>query len=227
MTAKMNGITFIDDAGNEFHSFEFYGLVLSSKDIGTPAIKSQTVDINGMDGVLDLTDYFGEVTYENRTLTFEFTNLDMSYDEFDDLFSAIQNDLHGLNAKVIVDGDEDFYYTGRMNVNEWKSDKRIGKITIECDCEPYKYRKEQTVVTKSLTTAHLTFPLYNLRKRVVPTFETTAETHIIFGSQNYAVASGSQYTLEDLVLGAGVNELTAYTTSGTATLTITYQERGL
>lgn len=222
MTTTVNGVWFGDK-----HSYEDYGLVLSSKDIGVPKIKTQTVDINGMDGVLDLTDYFGDVTYENRTLTFEFTNIKTKYSGFNDLFSAIQNDIHGKYMKIIVDGDNDYYYMGRVSVNEWKSDKRIGKVTVECDCEPYKYKSNVTSVVKSLTTSQLTFTLNNLRKRVIPVFETTAEVHIIFENQNYTIASGIDYTLEDVVLKAGANQMIAYATSGTATLTITYQERGL
>ena len=79
----INGVSFDD-----FHTFRDFSLVLSKKTIKTPSIKTKKVDIEGLDGVLDITDYFGEVTYENRSLSFEFTTL-ANFTDFNDLFSKI------------------------------------------------------------------------------------------------------------------------------------------
>ncbi len=66
----MKGIRF----GN-YHSYDDFKLILSQKTIGTPSPKTETIDIPGGDGVLDLTDFFGEVNYNNRILTFEFSSI--------------------------------------------------------------------------------------------------------------------------------------------------------
>ena len=50
----------------EYYSYRDFSLVLSNKTIESPQIKTSTVEIDGMDGVFDLTDYFGEVKYKNR-----------------------------------------------------------------------------------------------------------------------------------------------------------------
>ena len=60
----MKGIKF----GN-YHSYEAFQLILASKTIGTPSPKTETIDIPGGDGVLDLTEYFGEPKYGNRKLS--------------------------------------------------------------------------------------------------------------------------------------------------------------
>nr|DAG85431.1 MAG TPA: distal tail protein [Caudoviricetes sp.] len=212
----INGVSFDD-----FHTFRDFSLVLSKKTIKTPSIKTKKVDIEGMDGVLDITDYFGEVTYENRSLSFEFTTL-ANFTDFNDLFSKIQNALHGKMMKIVIDDDASYYYIGRVNVNEWKSNRRIGKIVIECDCEPYKYKKYKTIITEEIK-GQRDFVLLNLRKQVIPLFKSNGELQITFGEQIYSIGIG-EYTLEDVVLKEGKNILSV---SGNATLTIEYQERGL
>lgn len=206
----------------EYYSYRDFSLVLSNKTIESPQIKTSTVEIDGMDGVFDLTDYFGEVKYKNRKLKFEFSTLNVSMDEFLNHFSKIQNAIHGKMMKIVLDDDPTFYYMGRVNVNQWKSDRNIGKVVIECDCEPYKYKKYVTVITEQITTRK-DFVLLNLRKSVVPLFKSNGQLTITFGSQIYSIDSG-EYTLDDVVLKEGKNLLTV---EGNATLTIEYQERGL
>lgn len=128
------GITF----GN-YHSYRDFGLILSSKVIGAPSPKTEQIDIPGGDGVLDLTEFFGEVKYNNRTLTFEFSTI-VPQSEFMPLFSRVQNALHGQKMKITLDDEPEWFYIGRLSVSEWKAEKRIGKLTVECDCEPFKYR---------------------------------------------------------------------------------------
>lgn len=130
----MKGITFGD-----YHSYRDLHLILTEKVIGTPSPKTELIDIPGSDGVLDFTEYFGEVKYENRKLSFDFSTL-VPQSEFMALFSLVQNALHGKKMMISLDVDPEWYYIGRVTVSEWKADKRIGKLTIDCDCEPYRYR---------------------------------------------------------------------------------------
>ena len=66
----MKGIKFGD-----YHSYDDFSLILTSKTIGTPTPKTEIIDIPGGDGVLDLTEFFGEVKYNNRQLSFEFSTI--------------------------------------------------------------------------------------------------------------------------------------------------------
>lgn len=213
----MKGVLF-----NEFHSFRDFSLVLSKKTISTPEIKSMTVEFDGMDGALDLTDYFGEPKYKNRKLTFEFTTLNVEYKNFDSLFSKIQNAIHGKFMKIVIDSDDTFYYIGRVSVNEWKSDKNVGKVVVECDCEPFKCKKYKTVIMETIN-GKRDLILLNLRKSVVPVFKSTGTLQIMFENKIYSIDVG-EYTLDDVVFVQGKNLLTV---EGNATLTIEYQERGL
>jgi hypothetical protein len=215
----MKGITF----GN-YHSYNAFQLILASKTIGTPSPKTETIDIPGGDGVLDLTEYFGETKYSNRNLSFEFSSVVIPED-FMSLFSMVQNALHGKKMKIILDDDPGWQYTGRVSVSEWKVDRNIGKLVVDCDCEPYKYQITPTVVTRSISGTS-TIYLENSRKRVVPEVKVTSSSGLTvsFGSGSvWTLASGS-YLLPELELVEGDNPVTV---SGTGTITFTYTQAAL
>lgn len=141
----MKGVTF-----GSYHSYDDFNLILSQKIIGTPSPKTNVIDIAGGDGVLDLTEYFGDVKYNNRSISFDFSTT-VPQAQFMDLFSKVQNALHGQKLRITLDDDPEFYYVGRISVSEWKADKSIGKLTIDCDCEPWKWKQNETTILTSLS----------------------------------------------------------------------------
>ncbi len=212
----MKGIMF----GN-YHSWNDFQLILASKTIGTPSPKTETIDIPGGDGVLDLTEFFGETKYNNRSLSFEFSSMVIP-SEFMTLFSRVQNALHGKKMTITLDDDPEWYYIGRISVSEWKAEKNIGKLTIDCDCEPYKYQVSTTVITKSISgTLNITLP--NSRKRAVPTVKVTSDAGltITFGSGKVWNLKSGSYLLPELELVEGDNLVTV---TGTGTITFTYTQ---
>ena len=62
----------INDLSKEINTYDTYGLILSSQEIGLPSVKTKFIDIDGRNGSLDMTEAFDEVLYGNRTLTFTF-----------------------------------------------------------------------------------------------------------------------------------------------------------
>ena len=212
----MKGIKF----GN-YHSYDDFNLILSQKTIGTPSPKTETIDIPGGDGVLDLTDFFGEVKYNNRNLSFEFSTI-VPQAEFMNLFSTVQNALHGQKMQIVLDDDAEWYYIGRISVSEWKADRNIGKLTIDCDCEPYKIKNSETVVAVEVS-GEITAILPNSNKTVVPTIDITGEISLTYGTNFYTLSAG-RYDLPAVRLLKGEN---AVLLSGAGTATFLYRERGL
>ena len=215
----MKGIKF----GN-YHSWNDFQLILASKTIGTPSPKTETIDIPGGDGVLDLTEFFGDTKYGNRNLSFEFSSLVIPSD-FMSLFGMVQDALHGKKLPIILDDDPGWQYTGRISVSEWKADRNIGRLTIDCDCEPYKYQISPTVVTKSISGTS-TINLTNSRKRVAPEVKIDSEAglNIAFGVGNVWDLGSGSYTLPELELVEGDNPVTV---TGTGTITFTYTQAKL
>ena len=66
----MKGVSF-----HGFHSYSDLHLLMTSKEIGSPEVKRQTIDIEGADGELDFTDFFGEPKYMNAQHRFEFESI--------------------------------------------------------------------------------------------------------------------------------------------------------
>lgn len=196
-------------------------LVLKKKEIGSPAVKENKIDIEGADGSLDLTDFFGEAKYENVKHKFEFSTI-VPQGQFLSLFSSIKNALHGQKVRIIFDDDPHFYYVGRLHVSSFTNEKNIGMVSIEADCEPYKYKLEKTVISKTVNGTD-NIVLTNGRKRAVPEITVSGSIQIIHQNNTWSLGSGS-YTLPELELVHGENALQL---EGTGTITFEWQEGDL
>ena len=86
------------------HSYEDFGLILSSKEIGLPTPKTESVSVIGRNGDLDLTDALGDdVKFENRKLSFTFSLLNGARD-WTATLSNLSNYLHGKKMRIVMDG---------------------------------------------------------------------------------------------------------------------------
>lgn len=119
------------------HSYDDFGLLLTSEVIGFPEPKTETESIPGMDGEIDFTEAFGKVFYKNRKLTFTFTAISTPM-QWDPLIENLTVYLHGKVMRIIRDSDAGYYYYGRCKINSFQSDKRTAKIVIECNVSPFK-----------------------------------------------------------------------------------------
>lgn len=220
----------------KYDSYLDFGLIRTGMTIGTPQAKIHKVDIEGADGSLDLTEYFGDVTYSDRELTFEFET-PKRQEEFNELFTEILNAIHGREMIVYPSDETEYYYIGRINVNEWKSDKAIGRVAIDVVAQPYKYKMNPTIISRTLTGTATQISCFNSRKRVIPTITVTKPTTIVFRTYNQngvllkettLVAQNSTYpysfSTTDIVFKEGENILEV-TMNGT--ITIEYQEGAL
>lgn len=209
----MNGITFGD-----YHSYYDLKLLLAHKEIGSPAVKTNKVDIPGADSSLDLTDFFGEPKYEDVTHKFEFSTIEPNSD-FMTQFSTIKNAIHGKKVRIILDDDPTFFYLGRCHVYSFTSAKGVGTISVECECEPYKYKLNKTVVTQAVDGTKV-ITLTNSRKRAVPSITTTAAMTIAFGDGIWTPSAGT-FTIPELELVEGDNNVPV---TGVGNITFTWQE---
>ena len=215
----MKGITF----GN-LHSYNDLNLILESKEIGSPDVKENKIDIPGADGSLDMTDFFGEPKYEDVTHKFDFSTI-VPQAQFLSLYSTVKNSLHGKKMRIILDDDPLFFYQGRIKVLPFTNEKNIGKISIECDCEPYKYKLAKTVVSAAVSGTKV-ISLTNSRKHAVPevTIATSGSLNLVFQSVNVWDLGSGSYTLPELELVEGVNTVTV---TGTGNITFAWQEGSL
>lgn len=193
-------------------------LILKEKEIGSPAVKENKIDIEGADSFLDLTDFFGEPKYADVKHRFEFSAI-VPQKQFLSFFSSIKNALHGKKMRIILDDDPHFYYVGRVHVSSFTNEKNVGQVSIDADCEPYKYKLEKTVVSHTIDGTKAII-LTNGRKRAVPEVKVEGNIKILYQNYSWSLGSGS-YTLPELELVHGENALEL---EGTGSITFTWQE---
>ena len=214
----MNDVIF----NNDKSAYDDWNIVLTGANVPLPVPKTATVDIKGADGVLDLSEVLtGDVTYNNRVITLNFDMLNDS--DYYTLISNIANYIHGRNVTVRFTNDDDFYYIGRASINQWECVKRIGKIVIHVDCDPYKYKINETVVTVNLNNEVKGVTLHNLRKRVSPTLDVVGNVTMIFNGVEYQLNAGKQQLLNFVL----TKDKTLVSFRGTGTVKITYRQGAL
>lgn len=207
------------------HSNRDLQLIQQAVDVQPAQPKLNIIEIPGADGSVDLSAQpGGRVVFSDRTITWTFGLY--PGDKWHDRHRKVSNALNGLACYITLDDDPNYYYEGRLSVEKYNVDGLLKQITVKATCRPYKIKQKETEVTVSLTTALLTIPLVNDRKPVVPTLTCTAETAVVWDENTYTLAAGTHKIL-DIQLQEGSNELQAQVTSGTGTLTITYQEGAL
>ena len=210
----MKGVTF-----GSLHSFTEWGLILSEKEIGSPAIKENKIDIEGSDGELDYTEAFGGVKFGNRALKFEFQRGGINTHDFLALLSEIHGALFGVRTTVELDDDSGWYYQGRCRIADFTQSGRIAKISVEVDAEPYKLKKTATKRIEAVS-GSAEIVLTNSRMPVVPTITTDAEMKFLFNGNTYAAGAGT-FRIPELQLEPGQNIVTV---TGTGNVTFEYRE---
>lgn len=201
-------------------SYEDYGLVRKGVTVGAAPVRIVTVDVEGRDGALDLTEYFGEPLYDDRELEMTFTAAPTT--DRNGVFRTFYNAIHGKRCKISLSEDAGIYYMGRCEVSDFDTSERDGEITVIATCEPYYYKAEPTTETFEVDgTTQKTFS--NLRKTVIPTFTLSAAMTIKQGDSSYSASQGT-WSDARLTFKQGDNPLTF---TGTGAVTVTYQEGGL
>lgn len=133
-----------------YNTFENWGLVPAIQpDVTPPELKSEYVELPASDGVLDYTELLlGKVPFGRRTGSWRFYTDEFKMKslglEWQTLYEMLMQTIHGVKVEVSLDDDPDFYYTGRLNVNQWRSLQAFSEITIDYNFDSYKYSRTKS-----------------------------------------------------------------------------------
>lgn len=212
----MIGVTFGDK-----HSFDDFGIYLTSKTINPPEPQTNTIYVPLRDGSIDLTESLtNDVKYNDRKINMTFSVIH-PMEQWSDKVSEIENYLHGKRMKVVFDDDQNFYYMGRLKVNEWSSQKSIGKLVIECIADPYKYDIqgdwlwdpfdfENDCISESeniIVSGSTSVVIVGKRKKTYPTITASAAMSVSYNGTTYNLTEGIN-KLYEMILDEGENTLT-------------------
>ena len=206
-----------------------YGMLLASKTISAPSVRTNMIVVPGRDGAIDATDALtGEPTYDTRIISISLFGIkSISGKEWPVAVSDFCNAFHGKKVKVYFPEDSAHYYSGRLSVGEIKLDGGRQLLPVEIICDPWKYKNEKTTVSRSdLGTAYKQLSLPNESRPVIPTITVAQDTVLLWGDNTININAGD-HILPDIRLAAGSNILKAKVASGTGSISVTYQEASL
>ena len=180
-------------------------VVVVSATINNPATKTDTVDINTNDGVLDFSEAQG-IHYGNRNI--EVTLRKTAGSTYD--FDAIRRKYLGQMVDCRFEVTSGYYYYGRLTdiVDDYQQDFRT--ITLKIDAQPF--RRSVTGKTKVNVTV-------NAAGSIMPaTSSATIETVASLGTMQYSYVDDN-YLGKDVVIYLPGS--TALPRTGTLYLTVT------
>ena len=207
-----------------FHTAEDWDLILHSKTLTPPKPKTHYVAIPGRDGDLDLSEALsGDIHYENRIATFNFILTEGTYSDREDSLTEIVTQLHGKRLQIIDPDYPGYYLSGRCTVTERTNINAYGTITVEANCDPYKYALEQTTRHVAVTPSNGTISVVcsnTGRQTVTPTITVTGSVTLTYGTTTTVLSAGT-YVLPGLQFATGT---TTVQVSGNGSIAFTYRE---
>lgn len=189
-----------------------YGLILKSFDAEAPKPKLNMISISGRDGSLDLTEWAGEVRYENRNVNIAFRDMQgIAYVE-------MLNLIYHSECKIVHSVDDDYYYIGRCVSAEPKTRRHVTDLELEFSCQPYRLSVEPTTIEESVSANPIFLQAEGMS--AVPLITLTDACTITFGGVTKALSAGALTVPEFVITKEGGNMIV----SGSGTITIQWTE---
>ena len=197
---------------DKFNTFYDWGLILTDKEISPPEPKTYSVDIDGMDGSLDLSEALaGRVVYGDRTISATFWTDKGNRNERNNLLRSIRQSVHGRKMHIIEPDDPDHYFVGRVKIKNEVNNLAYAEISIECVCEPYRYSVEDTVryvSFKKINAVNIVLS-NNGTKIITPEITVTGSCTVYLGNASATIKDGT-YKITELRLQRGFNNVNIY-----------------
>ena len=214
---------FVLDKFNTWYDWRF---IVTNKNVSPPEPKTQYVEIDGMNGSLDLSEALtGEVVYNDRTVSATFWTDNGTRKDRERLLREITVALHGKRVKIVEPDDPDHYFIGRVTIKSVKNHLAYLELSIEAKCEPWRYAcDESNRVVTVLDGQTVNAVIRNEGiKTLSPILSVTDNVTITYGGVATKLSTGT-YQMSNLKLYHGVNVVTV---SGDGTVVFTYREADL
>lgn len=208
----------------EYHTHADGLWTLTGLELTDAKHKQNLIEVPGSSAPLDLSTSLtnGEPTYGSRTLTATFESSEGSRLAREARISQMTNALDGYRMNIVLPDDKERYLSGRVQIERLYNDEAHASVRVTAVCDPWRYAREETVVTLQATEEAQTAVLVNPgRLGVVPLLAVTGgEVLLFYGTASWALGVGT-YALPDIYLLYGEHTITF---SGSGVLTFTYRE---
>lgn len=123
---------------NNHHFFNEYGLYLKERSIGSAQPNLYKKSVPGMNGDIDYTSFFGDVTFQNRQIkAVFFKKVDSNTQK---LKYDLENMFNGKEVKITFSDDPLYYWKGKCTIDSNDDDTKIYQIEIAIDAYPFKFK---------------------------------------------------------------------------------------
>lgn len=225
----MDGNVVFDDK----RTHDDWDLELVRFEIGPPAPIIKKIEIPGRNGALDLTEWAGQVIYEERQVKIILTGYG-SYARQSLQTGSIAAYLQGAKRKMWLPSDPGYYYYGRFEIEVSKEDHYVHEYVISGKVDPFKYETvsslepwewdsfsfETGIIREyaSLTVdGSMTLLIPGTRMPVVPVIIAEGpDMEVSFNGSHYPLSSGEN-TIYSILLKEGLNTL-VFTGNGTVSV---------
>lgn len=174
---------------NDKNSWSDYKIIFKTFTLGAPSPQLVLINVPFRNGSLDETDYFGNVKYNDRTLSMDFL-IHWAADRPYDIYSNVLNSLNGQRKRIKISADQGWYYEGRLTVGDLSIDSGFWNFNISAVVDPYKYKDNyfRTVLSGS---KQIIIP--NDEMASVPVITTTKDISITQNDVSYTFKQGTSY----------------------------------
>lgn len=248
----MNNLTYgisiyVEDTGKTYHTLDDWGFALGNNNyISDPEMETNYIDIPYRNGLIDAsTAITGRPVYKKRKLSF---NLGGKHPclSWDAVVSNLRNKIHGRTCQLTLDNDPDYYWRGRVYVQNFDRFRGLGTFTLDVpNAEPYKYNKrtstdpwlwdpfsfETGVITQTGAWTISGSGSFSVPAGYMPTCPNFVVSDLVGGSLTM-VNNGNTYTLTagsnkfpEILVNGDTEETFAFT--GTAKVQIVYRSGSL
>lgn len=234
-----HGIDFYEIGGTiHRNTWDDYFMVPTTRPVVSPPDpKTNYVDINGVNGSLDLsTALTGFMLYDDRRGSWDFMVQNRKR-YWATNHQKLMSELHGKRFRVILEDDRYYYYIGRLSINGWDSRKDHSYVKINYVLQPYKYELQSSIspwlwdpfnfetgiirdYRNLAVNGTLVLEVPGSSRPYAPTFQATAAmTVTTSGGTEYELLAGEN-VFGDLMIGPAGETLTF---SGNGTVSVVYQ----
>lgn len=189
------GVNTLDDLGLR---------LIEVPELEPPGVKSVVVNIPGGDGSIDLSEFSGDVRYEQREMSFRFIMAANDRDGIEREKTAIARALHGQRAGFQLSWEPGFTYTGRAEITEYPDEYKRGFVELHIAADPYKFGGTETWYINAAGGVAVVIPCG--RRRWCPTFQTQRETLVSYNGKSWTLPPGTS-KITELFLEPGNNIL--------------------
>lgn len=178
--------------------------MLQAPSLDPPEPKTNLVDIPGGDGTVDLSEFSGDVRYNDREMEFQFLLNGRTPDAIHREVTDILRKFHGVRSEFELSFDPGFTYTGRASVTESPNLYHGGTLTLKITADPYKHGGTETWKVNAAGGIAVIIPCG--RRRWSPAFQVERETLVSFEGKSWTLPPGTS-RITELYLNPGDNVL--------------------